>query len=95
MSSQIIDTFNAFSQRCPYFYTYHARDGSPIVNNGYNCKHKECGEKEGKIGRCHVFTCPLVEEATEGDFHDPEIDANGFEWSEYTQFCVVERSEEG
>jgi hypothetical protein len=47
--------------KCGYGYYY---EGSPMINNGYNCNHKDCEESEevnGKcIGKCYTWSCPIA-----------------------------------
>jgi hypothetical protein len=85
-----IENFDYFSQRCPHFYTHLESE-----NNGYDCKHPdvEIVDEGEKIHRCHVFTCPLVAEAREEDFHDPQIDTDGYSYAE-GQYCVIDQEEE-
>lgn len=86
-----IEDFDSFSFRCPYFYN----DETSNVGNGYNCKHKDCGDVEEGIGRCFTFSCPLVPTAEEEDFNDQNIDLNGFDKDDYYEdtFVLVELNE--
>lgn len=59
-----------------YFY-----NGAP-VNNGYGCRHPECGEDEEDdagqpCGCCHRYTCPICCPFGEEDLDDPELDLDG------------------
>ena len=65
-----------FAHTCPYFY-----NGAP-VNNGYGCRHPECGEDEEDdagqpCGCCHRYTCPICCPFGEEDLDDPELDLDG------------------
>lgn len=53
--------------QCGFFY-----NDKSWINNGYNCNHPDCDEREdddkgNSIGRCHTWSCPI---ATEADLHD-------------------------
>ena len=52
MAKRVLADFDLFAHTCPYFY-----NGAP-VNNGYGCRHPECGEDEEDdagqpCGCCH------------------------------------------
>ena len=56
MAKRVLADFDLFAHTCPYFY-----NGAP-VNNGYGCRHPECGEDEEDdagqpCGCCHRYTC--------------------------------------
>ena len=56
-------------------------NGAP-VNNGYGCRHPECGEDEEDdagqpCGCCHRYTCPICCPFGEEDLDDPELDLDG------------------
>lgn len=58
MAKRVLADFDLFAHTCPYFY-----NGAP-VNNGYGCRHPECGEDEEDdagqpCGCCHRYTCPI------------------------------------
>lgn len=58
-----IMSLNQFANRCGYFFNSALAEGyedKPVVNNGYNCKHPECGDEEEGIGCCRADTCPLA-----------------------------------
>ena len=76
MAKRVLADFDLFAHTCPYFY-----NGAP-VNNGYGCRHPECGEAEeddaGQLcGCCHRYTCPICCPFGEEDLDDPELDLDG------------------
>lgn len=49
---------------------YRADSDACNCNNGYICKHKDCGEEcedNPKFGKCYSFTCPLVSDCASKD----------------------------
>lgn len=76
MAKRVLADFDLFAHTCPYFY-----NGAP-VNNGYGCRHPECGEDEEDdagqpCGCCHRYTCPICCPFGEEDLDDPELDLDG------------------
>ena len=63
---QVLMEINEWAGRCGYFFNaYLEKDIS--MNNGYNCKHSECGHIEKGIGCCYSWACPFGHEADEED----------------------------
>lgn len=62
-----IVALDELAKTCGYFYNAEWDNGCKCPNNGYNCKHPDCGEKEDGVGLCMSFTCPVAYEADEED----------------------------
>lgn len=59
---------NDFANICGYFFNAEFDDSCETSpNNGYNCKHPNCGEIQNGIGCCMTCSCPLGYEADEED----------------------------
>lgn len=83
--SKAILTINNMANLCGYFFNAHFDEDCDICpNNGYNCKHPECEEKEQEIGCCYAFSCPLGWEADKED-----CEYFGFEYEE-GEFIVTD-----
>ena len=90
---------NDFANQCGYFYNAYltpkdpndktfcpGRDPSP--NNGYNCRHPDCGEVQDGVGCCFAWSCPLGYEADQEDCDNPDIDNDGYTECEEGQFII-------
>lgn len=52
---------NTWANRCGYFYNAELDPDAPCApNNGYNCRHPNCGEEEDGVGCCYAWACPLA-----------------------------------
>ncbi len=61
-------TINELANNCGYFFNANLDSGCKnYPNNGYNCRHSKCKEKEDGIGLCLPSNCPLAHEADEED----------------------------
>lgn len=79
---------NEFANICGYFYNAYL-EKDITANNGYNCRHKDCGEEHEGVGCCFAWSCPMGFEADEEDFANPEIDKNGYTEHEEGEFIIL------
>ena len=63
---QVLMGINAWANRCGYFFNA-CIEKDISMNNGYNCRHPECGHIELGVGGCHAGACPFGHEADEED----------------------------
>lgn len=86
--SRTIMPINDFANMCGYFFNSQFDDSCDICpNNGYNCRHPECGEKYDGIGCCYTYACPFGWEADEED-------CEKFGWDyEESEFIVIDKPE--
>lgn len=59
----VLMPLNRLANCCGYFYNCNFTEAGkeqPDVNNGYNCRHPDCGDEENGIGCCRADTCPLA-----------------------------------
>jgi len=65
---QVLMEINKWANRCGYFFNACLDPDTNItVNNGYNCRHPECGHTARGIGCCYTWSCPFGYEADEED----------------------------
>lgn len=60
---KVLMSLDQFANRCGHFFNCNLTEGFEDVsdvNNGYNCNHPDCGDKEDGIGCCRTDTCPLA-----------------------------------
>jgi len=87
MNMKVLMEISEWAGRCGYFFN--ANDEMDIVvNNGYNCRHSECGHIELGVGGCHAGACPFGYEADEEDCEN-----FGLEYEE-AAFIIVDIPEE-
>ena len=66
--TRAIMPINDMANICGYFFNAELDDSCETSpNNGYNCKHPECGEIQDDIGCCMCSSCPMGWEADEDD----------------------------
>lgn len=86
--TRAIMPINDMANICGYFFNAELDDSCETSpNNGYNCKHPECGEIQDDIGCCMCSSCPIGWEAGEED-----CDEFGIEYEE-GEYIVTEEQE--
>ena len=86
--TRAIMPINDMANICGYFFNAELDDSCETSpNNGYNCKHPECGEIQDDIGCCMCSSCPMGWEADEED-----CDEFGIEYEE-GEYIVTEEQE--
>ena len=78
---------NEFANQCGYFYNAYLENGI-TANNGYNCRHPDCGEVQDGVGCCFAWGCPLGYEADQEDCDNPSVDNDGYTECEEGQFII-------
>lgn len=86
--TRAIMSINSLANMCGHFFNANFDTScKSCPNNGYNCKHPECGEEFDSIGCCFSWSCPLGWEADEEDCQE-------FGWDyEEGEFIVTEDKE--